>query len=115
MPSNCKQNTHELAIDPKYFARPETLIDNDPKASTTSGLCSSSMEDWVGDVREPDGSLCKGALIRNRSSARRGWGSVEICECETRKESSRSRTRFASWDIFSCNSVVDAKTKLCGI
>jgi hypothetical protein len=65
-------HTHEFAIDPKYLARPETLIDNDPKASTTSGFCSSSLEVWVGEVRDPEGSLCNGALMRSKSSVRSG-------------------------------------------
>jgi len=65
-------HTHEFANDPKYFARPDTLIDNDPKASATSGFCSSSLKDWVGEERASDGSLCKGALMRNKSSVRSG-------------------------------------------
>lgn len=35
--------TQEFAVCPKYFARPVRLIDKDPKASTMSGLVSSSL------------------------------------------------------------------------
>lgn len=35
--------THEFAVCPKYLARPVRLIDKDPKASTMSGLVSSSL------------------------------------------------------------------------
>lgn len=113
MKRSSKALTHEFAVEPKYFALPEMLMDNDPNASTTSGLCSSSFTDWNADgVREPDGSLCRGAFMRNKSSVRRGWVSVESCACDDRKESSRSRTRFANSEIFSCNSWVDANTNL---
>lgn len=104
--------THEFAVDPKYFARPEMLMDNDPNASTTSGLCSSSFMEWLGDIRGLEGSLCNGAFIRSRSSVRSGCGSVESWEWEDLRESSRSRTRVDSSDIFSCSSVVDASTNL---
>ena len=47
--------TQEFAVCPKYFARPVRLIDKDPKASTMSGLASSSLTitelgDFVWDI-----------------------------------------------------------------
>jgi hypothetical protein len=47
--------TQEFAVCPKYFARPVRLIDKDPKASTMSGLDSSSLittelADFVWDI-----------------------------------------------------------------
>jgi hypothetical protein len=50
--------------------------------------------------------------MRISSSDRSGWGSFELCACETRSPSSRSRMREHNSVIFSCSSWVDASTNL---
>lgn len=106
------QLTQELAMDPKYLAPPEALIDREPKASTISPLCSSSLTSPLRMLRWQGGSLCRGALIWSRSSARRGCLSVETMEWDCLRASSSSRTRLQRTDIFSWSSCVDASTKL---
>jgi len=105
------ERTHELAECPKYFERPVLLMDRVPKASTSSGLGSSSL---IASCGLCETSLCSGALILNSSSESRGCDCAEICPCEARKPSSSSRTRVASSEIFSCSSWVEANTNLEG-
>lgn len=104
--------TQELAIEPKYFAPPAALIDKDPKASTTSPFWSSSLASHRGRFLLFGGSRCKGFLISNKSSVNKSCLSVDTRECEYRRASSRSRTRWESSDIFSWSSWVDARTNL---
>jgi hypothetical protein len=47
-------------------------MDKDPKASTTSGLCSSSCDEFGGPFLKEGSSLCNGALIRRSSSLSKG-------------------------------------------
>lgn len=104
--------TQELAMDPKYLAPPEALMDREPKASTISPFCSSSLTSLLGTLRWLGGSRCKGALIWRRSSTRRGCLSGETREWECLRPSSSSRTRLQRTEIFSWSSWVEARTKL---
>lgn len=108
-----KRRTHEFAVVPKYFAPPERLMESEPKASTTSGLCSSSFITLpVAWLRKAGTSRWRGAFMRRSSSESNGCCSLDRWEWEERRASSSSRTRFASSEIFSWSSWVDARTNL---
>lgn len=100
--------TKELVAWPKKFVRPVSLMDNDPKESTTSPPCSS-------EPLSERPSRCMGALIRSSSSASKGCGVVEFWVWEARRPSSSSLTRVESSRIFSWRSWVEARTNLVAL
>lgn len=87
-------------------------MDREPKASTTSGLWSSSFTTGALAFLSAGASRWSGAFMRRSSSVSNGWFSDDSCAWDVRSASSSSRTRVASSEIFSWSSCVEARTNL---